>query len=380
MNKHPRIYLSPPHLGSAELQLVNEAFESNWIAPLGPHVDAFENEMADYLGAGHAAALSSGTAGLHLALRILGIQDGDHVLCSSLTFASSVNVVLYERAIPVFVDADPLTWCIDPLALERALEKYGKGSKKPKALIAVDLYGQSVDHDRIHDLCEKYGIYLIEDAAEALGATYKGAKCGTFGEMAVLSFNGNKIITTSGGGMLISDNEDYITQARFLATQARDKALHYEHSQLGFNYRLSNILAAIGRGQLKVLDERVASRQRVFRHYHDVLSSIEGISFMPEASYGMPTRWLTALTVKEDKTGVSRTDIIQKLTENNIEARPVWKPMHLQPLYRKYDYFTASDGQNISDRLFAEGLILPSGSNLKPVEQDRIIDIVLSLF
>ena len=401
-----RIYLSPPHMGDKEIELLIEAFDSNWIAPLGPQVNAFEKETAEYLGIDHAAALSTGSAALHLALKIVGIKSGDVILCPSLTFAASANVILYENAVPVFIDVSPETWTLNLSALEIAFKKY-----KPKALIAVDLYGQSCDYDSIIELCGKYNVSLIEDAAEALGAEYlpsginaddniakggsvginandnninnevipqgRGKKCGSFGEMGILSFNGNKIITTSGGGMLVSENEDYIKKARFLATQAREPEIHYEHKELGYNYRMSNLLAAVGRGQLQVLDGRVEARRSIFNRYFNALSAIEGIDFMPEATYGRSNRWLTTLTVDPEKTGVSRTRIIQALEKENIEARPVWKPMHMQPLYKDCEYIT-KDSQDISKGLFEQGLCLPSGSNLSISDQNRVIEIILS--
>ena len=365
-----KIFLSPPHLSGKEQNYVQDAFDSNWIAPLGPHVDAFEQEMAQYLKVNSAIALSSGTAALHLALKIAGVTAGNFVMCPNLTFAASANVILYENATPVFIDVSPETWTLDLFVLEVALKTY-----KPKALIAVDLYGQSCDYDPIAELCNKYFVSLIEDAAEALGASYMDQKCGTFGQMGVLSFNGNKIITTSGGGMLVSDNEGYIKKARFLATQAREPELHYEHRELGYNYRMSNLLAAVGRGQLQVLDNRVKARRRIFERYFNALSTIEGIDFMPEATYGRSNRWLTTLTVDPEKTGVSRTRIIQTLEKENIEARPVWKPMHMQPLYKDCDYIKAGK-EDVSKRLFENGLCLPSGSNLSPEDQDRVIDII----
>ncbi|NQT27621.1 aminotransferase class I/II-fold pyridoxal phosphate-dependent enzyme [candidate division KSB1 bacterium] len=371
-----RIYLSPPNMGQYEQKYVQEVFDSNWIAPLGPQVDAFEREMCDYIGVNHAAALSSGTAALHLALRILGIKENDVVFCSSLTFAASASPILYEKAVPVFIDSDRETWNMCPIALERALSEYKKRNHLPKVVIVVNLYGQSADYDRILEICYCYHVPVIEDAAESLGASYKNRKSGNFGVMSVLSFNGNKIITTSGGGMLLSNNEDFIKKARFLATQARDNALHYEHSQLGFNYRLSNVLAAIGRGQLQVLDDRVRAKREVFQRYYDVLSPIEGIEFMPEAAYGISNRWLTVMTIDSEKTSIDRTQLIEILEKYNIESRPVWKPMHLQPLYRNYDYYTATPGISISDELFNNGICLPSGSDLSVTDRDRIISII----
>ena len=358
-------------MGETEKSLLLEAFESNWIAPLGPNVDAFEQEITDYIGLDRAAALTTGTAALHLALRILGVTKGDIVLCPSLTFAASANVILYVNAIPVFVDVDPRYWTIDFSSLEKAIKKYN-----PKALIAVDLYGQSCDYDAITDICEKYNVLLIEDAAEALGAKYKNRKCGSFGQFGILSFNGNKIITTSGGGMLVSDDEDLVSKARFLATQARENEIHYEHKELGYNYRMSNLLAAVGRGQLQILDERVSTRRAIYDRYFDALSKVDGIQFMSEASYGKTNRWLTTLTVNTQKTGIGRTKIIDVLEKENIESRPVWKPMHMQPLYQTADYI--SNGENDNSRhLFEKGLCLPSGSSLNEKDQVRIIDIIL---
>jgi len=371
-----RIYLSPPNIGEFEKKYIQDVFTSNWIAPLGPQVDAFESEMCKYIGVKYATALSSGTAAVHLALRILGIKENDIVFCSSLTFSASANPILYEKAVPVFIDSDRETWNMCPIALEKAMEIYRKKNNLPKAVIVVNLYGQSADYDNILAICDAYNIPVIEDAAESLGATYKDKQSGNFGVMSILSFNGNKIITTSGGGMLLSNNEDYIKQARFLATQARDSALHYEHSQLGFNYRMSNVLAAIGRGQLKVLDDRVASKRKVFERYYRAFSGIEGIEFMPEANYGKSNRWLTVITINPAKTGIDRTRLIKILEENNIESRPVWKPMHLQPLYKGFEYFTREEGISISDQLFIQGLCLPSGSNLSENDQDRIITII----
>jgi pyridoxal phosphate-dependent aminotransferase EpsN len=371
MTKNSKIYLSPPHLGVEERKLLLDAFDSNWIAPLGPYVDAFEQEMAKYLGINHAAALSSGSAALHLALKILGVKEGDKVLCPSLTFVASANVILYENATPVFVDVNSKNWNIDLSSLENAIKKYN-----PKALIAVDLYGQSCDYDAITDLCEKYNVLLIEDAAEALGSKYKGRKCGSLAQIGILSFNGNKIITTSAGGMLVSNDETIIDKARFLATQAREPVIHYEHKELGYNYRMSSLLASLGRGQLQVLDNRVKTRRKIFQRYFGALSHIEGLDFMPEAPNSKSNRWLTTLTVDPQKTGINRTQIIEALEKENIESRPVWKPMHLQPLYKDCDYITVNK-EDVSSKLFKNGLCLPSGSNLNRDDQNRIIDIVL---
>jgi len=357
-------------MGSNEKQLLLEAFDSNWIAPLGPNVDAFENEMANYLNRTSACALASGSAALHLALRILDVKKGDKVVCPSLTFAASANAILYQHATPIFVDVNPNTWVIDVELLEDAFKKYN-----PKAFIAVDLYGQSCDYAPIIELCKKYNVALIEDAAEALGADYKGAKCGGFGRMGILSFNGNKIITTSGGGMLVSDNEDYVQKARFLATQAREPHLHYEHKELGYNYRLSNLLAAVGRGQLKQIEFFVNKRRQIFSNYANALSTIDGFNFMDEAVDCKSNRWLTTLTVDSNKLGITRDKIIENLESENIESRPVWKPMHMQPLYKNYSYNNISD---ISRSLYTNGLCLPSGSSLSQNDQNRVIDIILN--
>ena len=367
-----RIYLSPPHMSGNELCLVKDAFESNWIAPLGPHVDAFEEEMAQSLGVRHAAALSSGTAALHLALRLIGIEAGDEVICSSLTFSASANPILYERGRPVFIDAERSSWNIDPELLRCEIKDAARRGNLPRAAIIVDLYGQSADYDRIIETCAEYDIPIIEDAAEALGATYKGRNVGGFGKLGVLSFNGNKIITTSGGGMLVSDERSLIAQARFLATQARDPAPHFEHSAVGYNYRMSNVLAAIGRAQLGILPERIQARRRIFYIYREGLGDLPGIAFMPEARYGRATRWLTCITVDQKDFGASREDIRLALAAANIEARPVWKPLHLQPIFSEYRVCGGAVAQDI----FEHGLCLPSGSSLSDADLNRIIEIV----
>ena len=360
-------------MNGEEKQLLNNAFDSNWIAPLGFNVDAFENEMASYLDSTSACALASGSAALHLALRILGVKKGDKVVCPSLTFAASANAILYQNATPIFVDVNPNTWVIDVELLENSFKKH-----RPKAFITVDLYGQSCDYEPIIELCKKYNVALIEDAAEALGSTYQGKKLGNFGEMGILSFNGNKIITTSGGGMLVSDIEDYVKKARFLATQARESDLHYEHKELGYNFRLSNLLAAIGRGQLKQIEFFVNKRRQIFSNYFNALSTIDGFNFMDEAEYCRSNRWLTTLTINSNKLEISRDDIINTLASENIESRPVWKPMHLQPLYKGCGYVRSND-RDVSAELFEKGLCLPSGSSLSEEDQSRIIDIILKL-
>ena len=367
-----RIYLSPPHLGDDEFRFVEEAFDTNWVAPVGPHVDAFEREFAEAVGAEHAVALSSGTAALHLALRLAGVATDDEVLVSTLTFCASVNPILYEGGRPTFIDSETRSWNLDPNLVEDVLRARDQASRRPAALVAVHLYGQTADLDPIVDLCERYGVPLIEDAAEALGATYKGRAPGTFGESGIFSFNGNKIITTSGGGMLVTADADLAAHARKLATQARDNAPHYEHSEVGFNYRLSNVLAGIGRGQLRVLDDRVDARRANFAYYEAHLGDLPGVAFMPEADWGRASRWLTCLTIDPEAFGASREDVRLALEAENIEARPVWKPMHRQPVYRDYE----SVGGAVADRLFERGLCLPSGSSLTAADRERIVALV----
>lgn len=377
MSTPSRIYLSSPHIGTLERQYVAEAFDTNWIAPLGPHVNAFEEELAGYLGVRGAAALSSGTAAVHLGLKLLGVRPGDTVLCSSLTFAASANPIVYERATPVFIDSEPDSWNMSPAALERALREADGEGKLPRAAVIADLYGQSADMAPLMALCERYGVPVLEDSAEALGATYGGTKCGGHGHLSVLSFNGNKIITTSGGGALVGNDLEALAKARFWATQSRDPAPHYQHSELGYNYRMSNVCAAIGRGQLTVLDERVEARRRVFQRYAEALDGIPGLEFMPEAPFGRCTRWLTVLTLDPRVAGLTPMDVIGALAERNIEARPVWKPMHQQPVFAGCRYYPHAAGQDVSARLFATGLCLPSGSNLSEADQDRVIDTVV---
>ena len=367
-----RVYLSPPHLGDEELELVRDAFASGWIAPLGPHVDAFEREFAAVVGVPHAAALSSGTAALHLALRLLGVGRGDEVLCPTLTFVASANPILYEGAAPVFLDSEPASWNVDPGLLEEELQACARRGRLPRAAIVVDLYGQCADYDRILAACGRYNVPVVEDAAEALGATYRGRPAGSFGEMAAFSFNGNKIITTSGGGMLVSSQGRLVERARFLATHARDPAPHYQHSQAGFNYRLSNLLAAVGRGQLRALPDRVAARRRNFEFYRAALGDPPGLEFMPEAPAGRATRWLTCVTIDPEQFGATRDDVRLALEAENIEARPVWKPLHLQPLFAGCRY----RGGTVAEGLFARGLCLPSGSNLTEADLQRVADVV----
>ena len=366
-----RIYLSSPHVFGREEALVADALASNWISPLGPHVDAFEAEVAAHTGVKHAAALSSGTAAIHLALMVLGVERGDEVICSSLTFSASANPIVYQQAAPVFVDCDR-SWTIDPDLLEHALIDADRRGRPPKAVISVDLYGQCADYDAIGALCARFGVPLIEDAAEALGSTFRGKPAGALGAMGVFSFNGNKIITTSGGGMLVSNDEAAIRKARFLATQARDPAPHYQHSAIGYNYRLSNVLAAIGRAQFETLVARVRARRKVFERYVAALGTMPGIEFMPEADRVFGNRWLTCVTIDPAKFGATREQVRLALEAENIESRPVWKPMHQQPVFAGARIY----GGSVSDRLFDLGLCLPSGSNLSESDQDRVIAIV----
>lgn len=369
-----RIYLSPPHLTGQEEVLCRDVFASNWLAPLGPHVDAFEREFAEKVNVPHALALSSGTAALHLALIASGIGAGDEVVVSTLTFAGSVNPILYVGAVPVFVDSEAASWNMDPNALESLLAARARAGRLPRCVIVVHLYGQTADMDAIEAVCARYGVPLLEDAAEALGATHRGRPAGSISEHAIFSFNGNKIITTSGGGMLVSHNRTVIDFARKLSTQAREPAAHYEHKYVGFNYRLSNLLAAVGRAQLAALDDRVAARRRNFAHYAQAFASVPGIAMMPEASWGTSNRWLTVALIDEAQFGASPEQIRLALEQSNIEARPVWKPMHLQPVYAAYE----AVGGEVAESLFARGICLPSGSALGPAELDRVIHAVLA--
>lgn len=368
----PKILLSTPHMGDRELEFVKEAFTTNWIAPVGPHIDAFETEFCQTVGIAHAAAVSSGTAALHLALRLVGIEPGDEVFCSTLTFIASASPIAFLGAKPVFIDSDRDSWNLDPELLTQALAARAKIGKLPKAVVLVHLYGQSADIDPILAACDRYEIPLVEDAAEALGASYKGRAPGTFGRVGIYSFNGNKIITTSGGGMLVSEDRELVSQARFLATQARDLAPHYQHSHIGYNYRLSNILAGVGRGQLQVLEQRVAARRRNFEIYQQALGDLPGIEFMPEASFGKATRWLTCLTIDPKHFGADREEVRLALSAQNIETRPVWKPLHLQPVFADCECI----GGKVAEDLFRDGLCLPSGSNLTDADLHRVIKAI----
>lgn len=361
-----------------EQEFVQSAFETNWIAPLGPNVDGFEADLQEYSGMEHAAALTSGTAAIHLALIILGVERDDEVLVSSFTFSGSINPIVYQGAVPIMVDSEAYTWNMSPEYLEEAIQdRIKKNGVPPKALILVHLYGMPAQLDEIIEICQKYQIPIIEDAAEALGSSYKGRKLGAFGDLSIYSFNGNKIITTSGGGALLSNREDWITKSRFLATQARDNAVHYQHSEVGYNYRMSNVVAGIGRGQMIVLDEWVEKRRAMHRFYQSILADVDGIEFLtePDNDY-FSNHWLTALTIDKAILGFDREAVRLHLLNGNIESRPLWKPMHMQPVFKDYPYY----GDRLSERLFENGLCLPSGSNLTELELDRIENSLRRLF
>jgi dTDP-4-amino-4,6-dideoxygalactose transaminase len=371
-----RIYLSPPDVGTAEVEFVLEAFEANWVAPVGPHLDAFEQEFAGMVGAAHAVALSSGTAALHLALRLAGVGPGDEVLCSDLTFIASAAPITYLGARPVFIDAEEQSWNMDPAVACAVIEEKARAGRPPKALVLVHLYGQSADLAPIKACCDRHGVKLIEDAAEALGATYGELSPGSLGWAGIHSFNGNKIITTSGGGMLVTAEATIATEARFLATQARDAAPHYQHSTIGYNYRLSNICAGIGRGQLLRLASKVTRRRAHFRAYQQALGDLPGVVFQPEAPWGQSTRWLTCLTIDPARAGRTREDVRLALAAADIESRPLWKPLHLQPVFTAAEYH----GTGVGERLFADGLCLPSGSGMTEEQRQRVITAFRSAF
>lgn len=371
-NTNKKIWLASPHMSDEgyEMQYVQEAFDTNWVAPLGPNVNEFEKELAAKVGSKHAAAMTSGTGAIHLALKAAGVGEGDIVFCPTLTFSATANPIIYQNATPVFIDSDYETWNMDASALEAAFDKYGD---KVKAVLVVHLYGLSADMDKIMTICEKYNVPVIEDAAESLGAYYKGKHTGTFGEFGVFSFNGNKIITTSGGGMLVSDDEEKIKKVRFWSTQSRDAARHYQHSELGFNYRMSNVVAGIGRGQLKVLDQRVAKKKYIFEFYKRELGGLEGVEFMPINDWNEPNYWLSVMTLKGK---VRPLDVMEALEKENIESRPVWKPMHMQPFFAKYNYV----GGDVSEKLFENGVCLPSDTKMTDEDLERICGIIKSLW
>lgn len=381
VGENKSIYLSSPHMGGMEEVFVKEAFDTNWIAPLGANVDGFEKELSEYVGCKTGAALSSGTAAIHMALKAIGIKKEDKVFCSSLTFAASCNPIIYEGGIPVFIDSEPESWNMSPVALEKALKSCEEKGEMPKAVIVVNLYGQSANMDEIMEICKKYNVPIIEDAAESLGATYKGKYSGTFGEYGIYSFNGNKIITTSGGGMLVSNNEEGIEKVRFWSTQARDKARHYEHTELGYNYRMSNVVAGIGRGQLIVLEERIDKKKEIFEAYKEAFKAIKDIEMMPICEYGEPNYWLTTIKLKECSK-VKPLDIILALEKENIEARPIWKPMHIQPYYKECDFYSHNEGGKISvsEDIFNRGVCLPSDTKMSKEDQERVIKIIKNLY
>ncbi len=371
-----RIYLSPPHIGAEERRNVEAAFDGNWIAPVGPQLLAFEEEMCAASGIKSAVCVSSGTAGLHLAARLLGVEPGDEVFCSTFTFVATANPIVYQGARPVFIDSDERSWNMDPELLAVALADRAESGRLPRAIMVADIYGQCADWDAIGRIASNYGVPVIEDAAEAVGATYHGRWAGGFGRIGVFSFNGNKIMTTSGGGMILSDDEALVDRAKKLATQARDPAPHYEHSELGFNYRLSNVLAAIGRGQLKTLGAKIDRRREIFEFYREALSGLPGVGFMPEPEGTRSNRWLTCMTIDPAASGVQPARLIAELEKGNIEARPLWKPLHLQPFYKGVECY----GGAVSERLFARGICLPSGSSMTEEDLYRVAEAVRAVF
>lgn len=367
-----KIWLASPHMSKEgyEQQYVQEAFDTNWVAPLGPNVNEFENELALKVGSKHAAALTSGTGAIHLALKAAGVGEGDIVLCPTLTFSASANPIIYQNATPVFIDSNYETWNMDPNALKEAFEKYGE---RVKAVIVVHLYGFSADMDKIMEICDQHNVPVIEDAAESLGAYYKGKHTGTFGKYGIFSFNGNKIITTSGGGMLVSDDEEKIDKVRFWSTQSRDTARHYQHSELGFNYRMSNVVAGIGRGQLKVLDRRVAKKKHIFEFYKKQLGNLKGVEFMPVNDWNEPNFWLSVMTLNGE---IRPLNVMEALEKENIESRPVWKPMHMQPFFEEYDFV----GVDVSEKLYENGVCLPSDTKMSDEDLERICEIIKGLW
>jgi dTDP-4-amino-4,6-dideoxygalactose transaminase len=376
---YKKIWLSSPHMGGTEQKYIQEAFDANWVAPLGPNVNGLEQDLENYLDANvHVGALSSGTAAIHLGLILLGVQAGDEVICQSMTFSASANPILYLGATPVFIDSEEQTWNLCPIALEQAIQDRINNGKKPKAIIAVHLYGVPYQIEAVRTIADKYTIPILEDSAEALGSTYKGQKCGTFGDIGILSFNGNKIITTSGGGAIVTKTAALKEKAIFYATQSRDNAPHYQHSEIGYNYRMSNICAGIGRGQMEVLDEHVALRRQMHDFYVAVFASIEGVEVfsVPNDDY-FANYWLSAITIDATKTnGITPETLRLALEAENIESRPLWKPMHLQPIFSNYPYY----GKTVAENLFENGLCLPSGSNLKDTDREKIAAVIKSVF
>lgn len=374
-----RIYLASPHMGGEELNYINEAFDTNWVAPLGPNVNNFEKEMCEYTGAKSSTALVSGTSAIHLALKCLGVGQGDIVFCSTLTFSATANPIIYQGAEPVFIDSEYESWNMSPVALQKAFDDAKKNSKMPKAVVVVNLYGQSADYDKLKSICNKYNVPIIEDAAESLGATYKGVQTGTIGEIGIYSFNGNKIITTSGGGMMVSNNAEYTKKALFWATQSREAERHYEHKEIGFNYRMSNVVAGIGRGQLKVLDKRIEKKKEIYKAYKDGFKEIEDLEMMNVCDFGEPNYWLSVVTINENSK-INPLDIMLALENENIESRPVWKPMHMQPFFKKYKFFSSLENASVSEDLFNRGICLPSDTKISHNDIKEIINIIKSLF
>jgi dTDP-4-amino-4,6-dideoxygalactose transaminase len=375
-----RIFLSSPHMGGEEMKYIQESFDTNWIAPMGPNVENFEKEVANYVGVMRGLALNSGTSAIHMALKLLNVKSDDLVFCSSLTFVASCNPVIYEKAIPVFIDSEPQSFNMSPKALKKAFEYYEEKNMKPKVVIVVHIYGQSADMDRIVEICNMYNVPIVEDAAESLGATYKGKETGTMGEFGVFSFNGNKIITTSGGGMLVSNNIKAIDKARFWATQSRDNARYYQHSELGYNYRMSNVLAGIGRGQLKILNERIAKKKSIFEFYERGFIDIPYIYMEESCEYGTSNYWLSVMTLSKG-CKIKPIDIIKALEKENVEARHIWKPIHLQPYYEEFKFFSHNDvGISVCEDIFERGICLPSDTKMSTEDQQRVIDVVKELF
>ena len=370
--QHEKIWLSPPHMGGAEIKYVQEAFATNWISPAGPNIDAFENELSAYNNISYCAALSSGTAAIHLALIMLGVGREDEVICSSFTFSGSCNPIVYQGATPVFVDSETQSWNMDPNLLEEAIRDRMHRGKKPKAIIVVHLYGMPARIDEIMRIAREYDIAVIEDAAEGLGSSFQEQKLGTFGDIGIYSFNGNKIITTSGGGALVSQNKSWVQKAKFLSTQARDAAPHYQHSEIGYNYRLSNICAGIGRGQLEVLDERVRQRREIFAFYRQAFSSLRGISYQEELPGSFSNRWLTCIVIDPTENKATPEDLRLALEDEHIESRPLWKPMHVQPVFQGAPHY----GGAVSEKLFSTGLCLPSGTAMKAHDLNRVVGTV----
>lgn len=375
-----RIFLSSPHMGNYEQYFIREAFEGNWIAPLGPNINEFEKEVAEIVGVKAATALISGTSAIHLAIKLIGIKPGDLVVCSALTFSASCNPIIYEGAIPVFIDSEPASWNMSPKALRDAFEFYDKLGKIPKGVIVVNIYGQSADMDEIRKVCDEYGAKVIEDAAESLGATYKGKMSGTLGDLGIYSFNGNKIITTSGGGMLVSNNKEAIKKARFWATQSKENELYYQHKELGYNYRMSNLIAGVGRGQLRVLDKRLEKKRSIYRIYKEAFKDIEEIEMMPMCEYGESNCWLTAITI-EDGCKIKPVDILIEMEKNNIESRHIWKPMQIQPYFKKYRFFNHyEEGLSVSEDIFERGLCLASDTKMTVEDLQRVITVIKNMF